>query len=326
MVSQLNLQNLYLTHSESAIVKSYDSTSLSPSRSYTISLNPQIVFAKSQLLPALVSSQVHTQLEFQAVGPFFVHGSDGLQKIPSNREDIFADDTLSQADRRKLIKLLRYVLDNTEEMPTSSLAQQLRDRFKLPESLWPPVQALTLSTDNLQRTPFDTSMTRLKRQLTSMGYFGPGLAAVMAKYGGNAELCQVACRACAVGGGVYLLGHSITSLALPTNEESNIEVVLSDGTKVEARHVVGMSQDLPNTKPSSQSLRQVIRRVSIVSAPLQHLFAPASESSPVPAVAIILVNDIPEEPPIFLQIHSEEAGECPQGQCKSRPLLLAFQG
>lgn len=300
---------------------------MSPSRSYTISSNPQIVFAKSQLLPALVSSQIHAQLEFQAVGPFFVL-DEGLQKIPSNREDVFADDSLSDRDKRRLMKLLRYALeDQNEPALSTSLAEQLTDRFKLPASLWPPVQALTLSTDRLENTPFDTSIARLRRQLTSMGYFGPGLAAVMAKYGGNAELCQVACRACAVGGGVYLLGHSITSLMLSTQENSNIQITLTDGTKVEARHVVGMYQDLPiQTLTTESTSRYVFRSVSIISQPLRHLFTPASEDSPVPAVAIISVDDKSNGSPIFLQVHSEDTGECPQGQCKSPPSLLTFQG
>ncbi|KAK5090032.1 Rab proteins geranylgeranyltransferase component A [Lithohypha guttulata] len=317
------------THALSfSIVKAEDSSALQQSRAYTISLEPQIIYAKSRILPTLVSSQLHTQLEFQAVGSFFVYANDELQKIPSNREDVFADDVLSVRDKRRLMGLLRYVVEeqdqdegvSMQDQP-STLQARLQSQFKLPDHLIAPVQALSLSTRASNDTAFDVAMARLKRHLTSMGYFGPGLAAVMAKYGGNSEIAQVACRAGAVGGFVYLLGHGIKSV-VPLHEDSSFEVELSDGTIVRSKHLVGMTDDLPveilSTPNSGQPRRDdqtVAHSISVVSSPLKPLFALASDSSNVPAVAIILVDDGDlTQSPIYLQVHSEETGECPFDQ------------
>lgn len=315
---------------DATVFKTDDADSgLGPSRTYTISLRPQIIYAKSRFLPTLVSSQIHTQLEFQAVGSFWIHTNGNLRKIPSNREDVFADDTIPVRDKRRLMGLLRYVIEepdadegvDTSDMP-STLEEKLTTDFRIPHNLMPPVQALTLSTDILRNTSFDTAVARFKRHLMSMGYFGPGLAAVMAKYGGNSEIAQVACRAGAVGGFVYLLGHSVQTVHLPT-DDSLVGVELSDGTRVKSKHVVGMRDDLPSaivstvdTSQGSRPTQKVAHRISIISKSLRHLFTSASENSTVPAVVIILVdNGHNNMPPVYLQVHSEDTGECPQGQC-----------
>jgi len=229
--------------------------------------------------------------------------------------------------------LLRYVLEVPDEgIDTSAtpnaLEAKLTDQFKIPHHLMPPVQALTLSTGILRYTSFGSAVTRLKRHLMSMGYFGPGLAAVMAKYGGNSEIAQVACRAGAVGGFVYLLGQGICSVELPPVESSLVEVQFSDGTRVKTKHVAGMRGDLPtkfisklDESSGRNAMQEVACRVSIISKPLRHLFTAASENGTVPAVAIILVDNGDHSlPPIYLQVHSEDTGECPQGQCKSHNL------
>lgn len=313
---------------------STSTASLGPSRAYTIALKPQIIYAKSRFLPTLVSSRIHSQLEFQAVGSLWIYTDGNLQKIPSNREDVFADDTIPVRDKRRLMGLLRYVLeeqDESTESESSTLEARLQDQFKLPDNLRPPVQALTLSTDVLSNVHFDTAMARLKRHLASMGYFGPGLAAVMAKYGGNAEIAQVACRAGAVGGFIYLLGHGIDTIEAPAEEAALLSVRLADGTAVKTRYVVGTTFDLPkghvspSPTTSSERPREVAYQTSIISGSLRHLFISTSESGPVPAVAIVLIDDgSRNKPPVYLQIHSEDTGECPNGQCKFDCLFVPF--
>ena len=314
------------------------SDSLGPSRAYTVSLNPQIIYAKSRFLPTLVSSQLHTQLEFQAVGSFFILSDGRLQKIPSNREDVFADGTLSVRDKRKLMGLLRHVVDDQDEglepeHHPRNLQARLQSQFNLPDSLIAPVQALTLSTTRAADTSFDSAIARLKRHLMSMGYFGSGLAAVMAKYGGNSEVAQVACRAGAVGGFTYLLGFGLSSAVTPAAADGLVEVELSDGTRVKTNHLIGTVDDLPlqlltrlGNEKSAPSLLVVAHNISIISSPLRHLFRSSSEVGTIPAVAIILIDSSSNETPIYLQVHSEDTGECPADQCKSTaPSNASFQ-
>ena len=308
---------------------------LAPSRAYTLSLNPQIIYAQSSFLPSLVSSQIHSQLEFLAVGSWFVLREGVLRKIPSSREDVFHDDSLSVRDKRRLMKFLHFVLQDeteteaSEEQPAQqTLADALANTYSLPRSMQSAILALSLSPKSTHKTDFTDAVTRIRRHFRSIGYFGPGFGAVIAKFASNAEIAQVACRAQAVGGGTYLLGHGLRTLGTvangtehPDEPSEQTQVVLSDGTVVRTRHVAGFQDDMapaPATATSDQGSVHTLHSISVISSTQPHLFPPTSENGPTPAVAIILVEDQhdPSQPPIYLQVHSEDTGECPSGQCK----------
>jgi len=308
-----------------------DGPRLGPSRAYTLSLNPQIVYARSDFLPTLVSSQIHAQLEFLAVGSWWVLRNNELRKIPSTREDVFNDDTLSVRDKRSLMKFLRFVLQDEDHSPIESIdspettLKQTLEGFKIPESLHSPILALALSTQPSTLTNSDHAIRRIRRHLQSVGYFGPGFGAVIAKYGGNSEIAQVACRAQAVGGGVYLLGSGIHNIDHVNQEEPEgsqqppLRVTLTDGTIVRAHRVVGGIDDVPIPTPvpfSAEGEATMLQSISIISDPLSDLLSPTSDNGPVPAAAIILVERAngSGQPPIYLQVHSEDTGECPANQ------------
>jgi Rab proteins geranylgeranyltransferase component A len=330
-----NLETRKSSKYRDVIIQTPDSgaeTSLKASRSYTLALNPQIVYAQSRFLPMLVSSQIHSQLEFQAVGSWWVHRGEHLSKIPSTREDVFSDEGLSMRDKRSLMKFLRFVLQEddhpeseSEHAEDSSLADALQTSFKVPPALQAPILALALSPEAATSTSLDGATKRIRRHMRSVGYFGPGFGAVLAKYGGNAEIAQVACRAQAVDGGVYLLGHGIDSVepAEQGGTDESINVRLSDGTQVRSRWVVGGIDDLPrepstNHSPADNALTITWHSIDIVASPMKHLFPATSENGPVPAAAIILVDPGQDAPsgPIYFQVHSEDMGECPAGQCE----------
>ena len=233
------------------------------------------------------------------------------------------------------MKFLRFVLQEDQEFANSSTSdhdmtlERLLETFKIPVPLHSAVQALSLSTTQVENTNGDIAVQHIRRHLQSIGHLGPGFGAVVAKYGSNPEIAQVACRAQAVGGGIYLLGHGLDSVAQVASPDTSsdttggtmLEVILSDGTKVRARRVVGGHDDLPtglgHTSTDSDSLR-ALHSISLVSKPLDMLFTSSTESGPTPAVVVVLVE--PEnggENPIYLQVHSEDTGECPHGQCKS---------
>ncbi|KAJ9626632.1 Rab proteins geranylgeranyltransferase component A [Knufia peltigerae] len=317
------------------ISESAESSALKSSRSYTLSLNPQIVYAQSKILPSLVSSRIHTQLEFLAVGSWWVHRAGSLHKIPSTREDVFNDESLSMKDKRGLMKFLRFVLQEeedesnimSEDDKNLTLQSALNTKFKVPATLQAPLLALALSPVPASHIPFNLAVSRIRKHMRSMGYFGPGFGAVIAKYGGNSEISQVACRAGAVGGGVYLLGHDLTALAVGEPDTSGdvlLEGTLSNSTKIKARFVAGSCETLPSFARSTQSTEpteKTFRSINIVNNSFRNLFPQTSDNGPLPAAAIVLVDDGDqlgvgsEKSPVYLQIHSEDTGECPPGQC-----------
>ena len=176
--------------------------------------------------------------------------------------------------------------------------------------------ALTLRLDGPTVSTQD-GLAILQLFLKSMGMFGPGFAAVYPKWGGSGEISQVACRAQAVGGGVYMLGMGIKATA--PEEKGTTEFELFNGIKVKTRLLVqGGDQSVKTGAPWAHRL------IAIVSSPLSSLFEAAVEGSPTPAVAIVTFSDgsVPTSDgttyphPVFALVNSSETGECPAGQCK----------
>lgn len=327
------------------------------SRAYSLTLSPQVVYTLSTLLPVLVSSKVYRQLEFMAVGSWWLYseapdtaeeGSSSsespslgkLQRIPSGREDVFADNSLDLKAKRSLMKFLRFVVDYDDQTETwephaeDPLVDFLSREFKVPSSLHNAILALTLSSNPTPDTKTGFALPRIARHLRSIGVFGPGFGSVLAKYGGLSEIAQVGCRAGAVGGAAYVLGRGVEAIhsSGPDAETPHLSVQLKEGDSVKVKWIVGGDDDLPEdcspqtiSVPSAQVMPDALSRsIAIVSSPLASLFPRTAEGSPPPAGAVVyyasgtlqLSGNNTTLPPVYVFVHSSESGECPSNQCK----------
>ncbi|RDW80121.1 hypothetical protein BP6252_04759 [Coleophoma cylindrospora] len=324
-----SFQNASLWKSETEAEK------LSFSRAYTLTLSPQIIYTRSKLLSQLVSSKVYRQLEFQAVGNWWIYQRAGedvtlaqgsLQRLPNGREDIFTDDNIDLRSKRGLVKFLKFVVDYENQAETwephakDSLHSFLSSKFKLPPSLQTIISALTLSLDTPENTTVAYSLPRIARHLTSIGVFGPGFGAVVPKWGGGSELAQVACRSGAVGGAVYVLGTGVKDINLQEgSDEPGVTLTLTNDEVIRARSLVQATYLRDN--PSTKSPVVVSKTISVISSPLSALFTTTVEGAPTPAVSVVVVpaetfhvDDILQLHPVYLMVHSSETGECPVGQ------------
>ena len=314
-------------------------------RAYSLALAPQLIYSRSVLLPTLVSSRVYRQLEFLAVGAWWIYesgvaegcGKDErkgiLKKIPGGREDVFADKTIDLKAKSGLMKFLRFVADAEaqvqvlEEWGNKSFEEFLTEKYAIPPKLQSTLHALTLSPRAPSNTPTSYALPRINRHLTSIGMFGPGFGSVIPKWGGLAEVAQVSCRAGAVGGGVYMLGCGIQACSTePSGDDQRpaLDLKLSEGGAVKTCWTAGTKEDLPlmgksGTAPSSC----VSRSISIVTTTVSALFPPIADGAPPSACAVVVfpagslyLADSALENPIYLMIHSSDAGECPNGQCE----------
>ncbi|KAL1970365.1 hypothetical protein VTN77DRAFT_5525 [Rasamsonia byssochlamydoides] len=322
---------------------------LSFSRAYTLSLSPYLIYSRSKLLPSLVSSKVYRQLEFQAVGSWWIYSgptaaedtpqsnadvSARLHRIPSSREDIFADDSISVKAKRMLIKFLRNISHNPQDGGDDSsaseedldlpFAEYLTSRFQVPSELHDPLLSLSLSQSSPQQTSARFAVPRIKRHLGSIGVFGPGFGSLLTKWGGGSEIAQVGCRALAVGGGVYVLNRDIQSVEVPDDgsQETFLRLKLSDGESIRSKFVVGSRWDLPAEAERPELVNaKVARCITIVSSSLKSLFPATAEGGPIPAGTVVvfpgkeLSGGQGAEPPVYLLVHSSDTGECPDGQC-----------
>ena len=325
-------------------------------------------------MPALVSSKVYRQLEFLAVGSWWIYDVDEnreegasdngfnttplspttpLRRIPGSREDVFADKSIDLRSTRSLMKVLKLAADADASLTTiseygdQSFPSFLASGYKIGPKLQVPLQALTLSPSPPSKTTVAHAIPQLHKHLTSIGIFGPGFGAVVPKWGGLAEIAQVACRAGAVGGGVYVLNRGIESidrpspaLASPTSVEEAghlmSTVKLWAGDEVKARWIVGTPSTLHHCSDQDSEQQTVFAQVThftaIVSSSLTSLFPPPSEGSPPPASIVVVLPsgviglpqslDPADVPAVYLIIHSSDTGECPEGQSTYYPYLI----
>ncbi|KAK8146066.1 Rab proteins geranylgeranyltransferase component A [Beauveria asiatica] len=299
-------------------------------RSYSLALAPQLIHARSELLNKLVSSKAFRQIEFQAVGSFFIFQPASadetlptLTRIPSTREDVFSSTAIPVRAKRSLMKFLKFVLDYESEPQAEvwrphaekPLAEFLGSEFKLDATLQSYIITLTLSLDG--NIAVEDGLVAISRHLSSMGVFGIGFAAVYPKWGGLSEVCQVGCRAAAVGGAVYMLGTGITSVAKRADETARLDISLSNGMAVKAKTLFRSSQTVPENGVC------LTRITAVIGAALPRLFEPVMEGSPTPSAIVVAfptgsVSDDSghtSEYPIYAMVHSSDTGECPSGQC-----------
>lgn len=311
---------------------------LAASRAYTLSLSPYFLYTRSALISILISSKVYRQLEFVALGGWWIHTSTPatdseepgatkiFHRVPGNREDVFADTHISMKSKRTLMRFLRHISkpedegggDTTEELSTP-FSQYLSTKFSVPDDLLHALHSLSLSQLSGQETPAAYAVPRIKRHLSSIGSMGPGFGGVVSKYGGASEILQVACRASAVGGGAVALAIGIESLKEDeaSNEEYPVEVQLTNGESVRSKFVAGSVWDLPDQKHSPPGT-QVARSITVASSGFPSLFPITTEGAPLPASTILMFPgetlSHPQSPPVYLQIHSSDTGDCPRQQ------------
>ncbi|KAH1396039.1 hypothetical protein KXV53_007756 [Aspergillus fumigatus] len=351
-VSQVNQEPKSFPFEDASILKPRQTEEcnarLASSRAYTLTLSPQLIYCRSTLLPTLVSSKVYRQLEFQAVGSWWIYrpssnsasGSSSttvnafsdLYRVPSSREDVFADDVISVKSKRTLMRFLRRIANpqqndecsSEQEDLTGSFPDYLNSSFHVPAELHDPLLSLSLAQSPPTQTSAEYAVTRIKRHLTSIGVFGPGFGSLVAKWGGGSEISQVACRALAVGGGVYVLDSGIQSVRNDPIEADNgdvgrIEAQLANDESIKTRFLVGSNWDLPANVLESAHYEKVSRSITVVSSSLESLFSVTAEGGPIPVCAVVvfpgaLLGQRDDSPSVYILVHSSETGECPPGQ------------
>ena len=280
-----------------------------------------------------MSSKVYRQLEFLAVGAWWIYGGSGeggrsLRKIPGSREDIFADETIDLKAKRSLMKFLKLItdaeafLEAIETFGGIPLEDFLSQQYSIPLELQPTLHALTLSQFPASETPTSFALPRILRHLSSTGVFGPGFSAVVPKWGGLAEIAQVGCRACAVGGGIYMLGRGVQGVENRISDDF-IRLKLDNDEQVKTRQRAGQNENLRRERKKDEDAFGLTRSISIVSSPLSTLFPPIADGAPPSACSIVVFppGSLQREEsklgvPIYFMVHTSETGECPPGQSK----------
>jgi RAB protein geranylgeranyltransferase component A len=315
-----------------------DVDALGATRSYSLALAPQLIHSRSKLVTQLVDSKAFRQIEFLAVGSFYIFqpppdssSTPSLSRIPSTREDVFSNKSIPARSKRSLMKFLKFVLDFDSEPHSDAwqaradeeLAQFLASEFKLDAALQSYIITLTLSHDG--KISVKDGLTAINRHMTSMGAFGPGFAAVYPKWGGLSEVAQVGCRAAAVGGAIYMLGSGIKDMKRSDQPDAPLELSFTNDIDVKAKLVVQGAD-------AADSPRIRFSRLTVVTkSNLSPVFELLTDGAPTPAVAVVafpsntvtVEDESLHEFPVYAMVHSNDTGECPSGQCELH-LILSF--
>ncbi|KAF5019297.1 hypothetical protein F66182_8690 [Fusarium sp. NRRL 66182] len=308
-----------------------DADALGSTRAYSLALAPQLIHSRSKLVTQLVDSKAFRQIEFLAVGSFYIYqppsdssSTPSLSRIPSTREDVFSNTSIPVRSKRSLMKFLKFVLDYNSEPQIDTwrpradedLSQFLASEFKLDAALQSYIITLTLSHDG--KISVKDGLKAINRHWTSMGVFGPGFAAVYPKWGGLSEVAQVGCRAAAVGGAVYMLGSGIKDLRQTGTDEAEalLELSFTNDIDVKAKLVV---QGTETTDPSNS---RISRLTAVIKSDLSPVFELLTDGAPTPAVAVVAFptgsvsvgDENPSQFPVYAMVHSSDTGECPSGQ------------
>lgn len=315
-----------------------DGEGLAAPRSYSIALAPQLIHARSQLLSQLVSSRAFRQIEFQAVGSFFIFRSGTessppmLSRIPSTREDVFSNRVIPARAKRWLMKFLKFVLEYDVEpqvelwksRQSEPLADFLEREFKLDSDLQSYVVALTLSLHG--NISVDEGLASINRHIKSMGVFGAGFAAVYPKWGGLSEVAQVGCRAGAVGGAIYMLGVGVSATQRVSRDGRDlVEITLTNDLTIESKTLIRSDAKVPD-----RHIR--LSRLCAIVGALTEMFEVVADGAPTPCAAVVAFppgsvsgeDGTPSQHPIYALVHSSDSGECPTGQCEYYFLVFFF--
>lgn len=114
---------------------------LNKSRSYNLDTTPKLLGTREDLVETLIRSGVGRYLEFKNVDDIFVFdkASKALEKVPSSKEDIFTNKSVSLIEKRKLMKFLTFAMELNEEESNPLLqdtedmtyCQFLQEKFKI---------------------------------------------------------------------------------------------------------------------------------------------------------------------------------------------------
>ncbi|MCO5552723.1 hypothetical protein L7F22_006240 [Adiantum nelumboides] len=216
---------------------------LAPSRNFSIDIaGPKLAYCAEPLVDLLIRCGASNYLEFKNLEASFMWSASGLLPVPSSRAEVFKDRTLSNAEKRHLMRFFKLVVDHSSS--SADVPQISQEELESPfvdflEGRQVPsfVQAIILyaiALSNNKQGPSEnggSSMMSTKEgvesltlYLTSVGRFPNSTGAFLYPLYGQGELPQAFSRSAAVKGALYALKMPVHSL-LKDKETGNFKGV-----------------------------------------------------------------------------------------------------
>ncbi|OJA18371.1 hypothetical protein AZE42_00727 [Rhizopogon vesiculosus] len=185
-------------------------------KQYSVSLSPSVIPSVGPFISSLISSGVSRYGSFKLLGRVVIYDNGVVKDVPQSKDNIFQNKAMSLLEKRRLMRFLMFAggdFESSEELQgleNSPFLDFLQKKFLLSEVT---ARAITYALAycyfaNEQTLP---ALHRIRTYLRASGRYGSS-SFLVGYYGGSGEIAQGFCRASAVGGAVYILGRSVTSL------------------------------------------------------------------------------------------------------------------
>lgn len=290
---------------------------LKSSRSYNLDSTPKLLGTRDALVETLIRSGVGRYLEFKSVDDIYILDDNSLVKVPSSKEDVFTNKSVSLIEKRKLMKFLTFAMDFEETDPVfegtenMTYAKFLAEKFKITGKLQQAiVYAIALVDD---QAPFRVGLDNTHRFVKAMGRFGKG-AYLCPLYGGASEIAQAFCRVCAVYGGVYILSQPLDKYVI-NEETSRVEgIITKEGQEYKCDKLIAGIDYLNQSWLPKEKAKDtwISRGIVVTDAPLTHVDA---ETFVADGLSYSVFPPESEgEQPIFAIHQSQESMACPKNE------------
>lgn len=276
-------------------------------------------YCNGKLVDLLISSNICRYTEFRAVDKVLTVLNGQLDIVPGSRADIFTKKNVSIIEKRLLMKFMTQCVEfdktsdgdeknDFRDFPIDGKFIDLMKQQRLTDNLIHYIlHSMCMGNDE---TTFKDGTEKIRTYLTSIGRYG-NTPFLFPMYGCG-EIPQCFCRLCAVFGGIYCLGRSITDVkTVESNDEQLVILKFGDQDITTKKLVHGLGSNVLDTKISHE---YISRAVIITSSPI----GGASVNSELDGGGVVLLYHPIEgraDGVILIQL-SHFSGCVPKGLCK----------
>lgn len=226
-------------------------------------------YCNGKLVDLLISSNICRYTEFRAVDKVLTVLNGQLDIVPGSRADIFTKKNVSIIEKRLLMKFMTQCVElggdeksEFRDFPADGKFVDLMKQQRLTENLIHYIlHSMCMGNDE---TTFKEGTERIRTYLTSIGRYG-NTPFLFPMYGCG-EIPQCFCRLCAVFGGIYCLGRSISNVStVESNDERVVKLKFGDQDITTKKLVHGLGS---NVLDSEIPHEHISRAIMITSSPI----------------------------------------------------------
>lgn len=234
-------------------------------------------YCNGKLVDLLISSNICRYTEFRAADKVLTVLKNGqLDVVPGSRADIFTKKNVSIVEKRLLMKFITQCVEYKKENKDNTGKEET---FEFPDDgKFVDLMKQQNLTDNLMHyilysmcmgnseTTFKEGLKRVTTYLTSIGRYGntPYLFPMF----GCGEIPQCFCRLCAVFGGIYWLGQSISDVKISDADEKNVTLQIGENLISAKKLVRGLGSKINGTDSQHSPHEYISRAIFITSSPI----------------------------------------------------------